>query len=91
MAKIIKSGFSVVELLIVVVVLGVVGFATITVMNRPDKAEDATQSAVANDVQSAPEVVQGEDLNEAEAVLEATDPELSNSDASQLDGELNAF
>ncbi|MDQ2973768.1 MAG: hypothetical protein M3Q79_04840 [bacterium] len=91
MKRVFKSGFSIYELLIVFVVLGLVGFAAVTVMNRSDDSEGPTQSAVANDVQSAPEVVEGEDLNEAEAILDETDPELSNSDASQLDSELNAF
>jgi prepilin-type N-terminal cleavage/methylation domain-containing protein len=93
-----QSGFSAVEIVIVLVIVGAIGLVGYTVYNRQqDKATDGTsqqsaeQSPTATDVQSAPEVKSTEDLDKAEAVLDATDPGSSNTDAGMLDSETSAF
>lgn len=94
-----QSGFSAVELIIILVVVGALGFVGYTVYNRQqDNKTDSTsqqtkeESATASDVRSAPEIRSTSDLDKASATLDQTDPGGSNNtDASQLDSELSAF
>jgi prepilin-type N-terminal cleavage/methylation domain-containing protein len=93
-----QSGFSVVELLIVVAVVAVLGFAGYSVYSRQQKADNSvasqasSQSDKADDVASAPNVSSTSDLDKAAATLDQTDPGGSNnSDASQLDSQLANF
>ena len=89
-----QSGFSAVELVIVLVVAGVLAFVGYTVYNRQqdNKAADngTNQSAVANDVPSAPEVKSTSDLDKASAALDDANLD-DNSDSSQLDSEMSNF
>lgn len=89
-----QAGFSAVELVIVLVVIGVLAFVGYTVYNRQqdNKAADSgtSQSATASDVPPAPEVKNTNDLDKASATLDQVNPG-DDSDSSQLDSELNAF
>jgi prepilin-type N-terminal cleavage/methylation domain-containing protein len=96
-----QSGFSVVELAIVLAVVGLLGFVGYSVYNRSNAktADDSTtnraaspQSAKTNDVASAPDVSSTSDLDKASAALDQTDPGGSNTaDSDQLDSQLNSF
>ncbi len=93
-----RSGFSVVELIIILAVIGVLGFAGYRVYNSQDKkpatdtnSQAAEESPTANDVKSAPEIKTSDDLSKAEEALDQTDPDSSNTDASHLDSEVSAF
>ncbi len=96
-----QSGFSIIELTIVLVVVVVLGFVGRSVYDR-QQAKTASdsgtsqstngQSPKASDVASAPNVSSASDLDKAAAVLDKTDPGGSNnSDANQLDSQLSSF
>jgi len=95
-----QEGFSVVEASIVVLVVGVLGFAGYMVYsrqqnnNKPATTSNSTQTAEESptaDVGSAPEIKTTGDLTKAEGILDQTDPGSSDTDAGQLDGETSAF
>ena len=92
-----QSGFSLVEVCVIVVVLVLVGFVGYTVVNRSNDKSQTTptsqaskQSATANDVAEAPAVASTDDLNTAASTLDSMDVD-SQSDTARLDAELAAF
>lgn len=95
-----QSGFSPVEVLIVVAVVAVLGLVGYTVYNRQQDKTASTsntqqvvsQAPTAEDVKAAPAVSSTSDLDKAAQVLDQTDPGGSNnSDASQLDNQVSNF
>jgi len=91
-----QAGFSVVELLIILIFVGVLGFVGYTVYHRQHtKTADTAGSSQAdnnqpttNNVASAPSISSTSDLDKAAATLDQTDPSGSNNaDASQLDSQ----
>lgn len=96
-----QSGFSGVELAIVLAMVGVLGFVGYDVYNRQNtKMADSSntsqtaraESPQATDVATAPSVNSTSDLDKASAMLDQTDPSGSNNtDASQLDSQLAIF
>jgi len=89
-----QSGFTLVEIAIVIVVVGIIAFLGYTFYNnqiQKSASDESSQSAVAEDVDSAPEINSTEDLDAAEEVLDGTDPSGNSSDSSQLDAELAEF
>jgi type II secretory pathway pseudopilin PulG len=88
-----RSGFTLVEVLVLVIVVAIVGVLGFTFYGRMNKqvASHTSQSSVESDVQGAPEVTKTSDLDEAEAILNQTDPAASDSDASQLDSMSSEF
>jgi Tfp pilus assembly protein PilE len=97
-----QSGFSVVELAIILVVVGVLAFVGYNIYSRQNSNKTADSSttsktagpepAKANDVTSAPNIKSTSDLDKASAALDQTDPGGSNnSDANQLDTQLANF
>lgn len=95
-----QSGFSAVELIIILVVVSALGFAGYAFYNRQQDQKTTDNSvqqtveepATASDVAPTPEIKSINDLDNATAVLDQTDPSNSNSsDTSQLDSELSAF
>lgn len=92
-----NSGFSPVEILIVVVIVGVISLIGYTIYDRqqPKSASTSgqtsqTESAGNEDIPSAPEINSTEDLTKAEKTLDDTSVE-GGSDSSQLDAELASF
>lgn len=90
-----QSGFSVVEIGIVLAVVAIIGFLGYVFynnqMNKTD-SDDSAQSVTTSEVESAPVINDVADLDEAEAVLDQTDPSDSNTtDTSKLDAELSNF
>lgn len=90
-----QSGFSVAEILIVVVVLTLVGligysfFAKQSDTNKP--ANNSTgQPAKVENVSVAPEVNSVSDLDKASTVLDEADT-ASSSDSAELDSQLQSF
>ena len=97
-----QSGFSIVELLIVVAVVAVWSFIGYAVYDRQQgkttnpgsntTQQTTNQSSTANDVKSAPEINSTDDLDKAEAILDQTNPNGSNNvDANQLNSKTSAF
>ena len=94
-----QTGFSIVELLVVVAVLALIGFVGYRVYSAlngnnttADTTQVANQSSTANDVTSAPAVNSTSNLDDAQKALDQTDPGGSNNaDAGQLNSELAAF
>lgn len=94
-----QSGFSAVEIVIVVVAALIIGFLGYVFYNSQmnktasdDTSQTSNESATADDVDTAPSIDSVEDLDEAEATLDKNDPaESSSSDSSQLDSELSNF
>lgn len=89
-----QSGFSAVELVIVVAVVGVLALVGYMVINRqggnPVANTGNQQPAATDDVPAAPEIKSSEDLDKAESTLDGMNTD-STSDSSQLDSELNSF
>lgn len=95
-----QSGFSAIELVIILVIVCVLGFVGYSVYDRQQNNTSDTgsnqqaseQSSTASDVKPAPEINSTSDLDTASDTLEQTDPSGSNNtDAGQLDNELSAF
>jgi len=84
-----QLGFSIVELSIVVLVIGLVGFAGYTIYSRGHDIA-TNQSAIATDVPTAPQIHATNDLNKAEQMLEEMDSS-SSADEAQLDAQVSAF
>lgn len=86
-----KLGFSAVELIIAAVIVAALVFVGYTIYSR-QQDKSAQQSPTATDVSSAPEIKDGNDLDEALRVLDQNDPATgSNTDSVQLDSELSTF
>ncbi len=91
-----QTGFSVFELVIIIVVVAIVGLASYVVYNRQHNKTvttgPATSTSTASTVPSAPTINSTSDLDKATATLDQVDPSTSNSsDSSQLDSQLAAF
>ncbi len=95
-----QLGFSVIELVIVLLVVSLVGVVGYKVYNRSQNkttnsysTQSADGSAKATDVATAPSTVKTiSDLAKADKTLDATNPSTSNnSDTSQLDAAMAAF
>jgi len=92
-----QSGFAVVELVVVVVILAAIGFVGWQVYQKQSGATTAntpptanTQSPVAKDVSAAPSVDSTSDLDAALNTLNQNDPSTANSsDSSQLSSQTN--
>ena len=94
-----SSGFSVVEVTIVVAVIGILGFAGYNVYNRIQDNKTASntsqttenkQSSTSGDVAQAPVVQTNADLDKAGKALDQTNVDAS-SDDTQLDADLATF
>ncbi|MEX1995370.1 MAG: hypothetical protein WD887_01170 [Candidatus Saccharimonadales bacterium] len=88
-----QKGFSVVELLLIIVVVTGLAYVGYRVYDRQQtrNAAASEQSPTARDVSSAPEIKKASDLDAASKLLDQNDPAVSNQDASQLDSELSNF
>lgn len=84
-----KSGFSIVELLIILVVFCVMGWLGYMLFVGRD-ADTSSLSNIATDVQEAPAVTSASDLGKAEEVLNEADID-QNDDLTQLESELDQF
>jgi len=87
-----QSGFSIIELVIIVAVVGLGGFLGYTYFakQKAQVADTASSQARTADVSAAPAVNTTADLTTAEKALDATTVG-STSDSSQLDAELANF
>ena len=87
------AGFTVVELVVVVVVVGLLAFVGFSVRNRLSSSDNAAlinQSATAQDVPKATAVSTTSDLDKQLTVLDQTDTS-SSDDLMELDSQLEAF
>jgi len=91
-----QSGFSIVEILLVVAVLAIIGFLGYTFYNNQvnktasSDQQESSQAVMVSDVNTAPAINSTSDLDAATKTLDQTDPS-SSSDVSQLDSELANF
>lgn len=88
-----KSGFSLVELVFIVAVVGLISTLGYTFYSRQQVANETTNNAQAArtaDVPTAPRITTTDDLTSAVKTLDATTVG-DDSDNAQLDTELNAF
>lgn len=92
-----QSGFSIVEIVIVLAVVGFTGLLGYTAYNRIHDSKTASnqatvQPATASDVKSAPAIKSVSDLDSAQATLDQTNLGASSTtDANELDNEMSAF
>lgn len=98
MSRINQSGFSIVELGVIVVVILVLGFVGYGVYSRQQTStsnstsNSATATDKATDVPAAPYVSTSSDLDKAVKTLDQTDPSGSNnSDSQQIDNQMSSF
>lgn len=87
-----QKGFSIIEVAIVVVILGIIGFlAYSTYMHQQTaKVTSTQQSHTATDVPTAPAVNSSSDLTTAQQTVDNLNVD-DGSDSSQLNSQLNAF
>ncbi|GEM_PF-2696148 len=83
-----QSGFAVLEVLILVVVVAILGFTAVTYMGHQQAATDTSATA---SVVSAPQISSTADLTTAENVVDQMDVDANTTDNSQLDSELANF
>lgn len=82
------QGFSVVEILLVIVVLAIIGLLGYMFLTRSQMA--ATNHSDTSEV-AAPEIKQTADLDTAQSVVDSTDPDTALDDLDQLDKEAESF
>jgi prepilin-type N-terminal cleavage/methylation domain-containing protein len=90
-----QSGFSAVEVVIVIAIVGLLCFAGYKVSSRQEDTADkspntTSQSATASDVPAATEVNSTDDLDKQIILLDQTDTS-SSDDMAELDAQLQAF
>lgn len=92
-----QSGFSIIEIAIVILVIGVGGLVGYTAYSRyqdnksvANTTQLAKQSPVASDIAPAPSITSTTDLTTAAKTLDDTNLD-DSTDTSQLDSELSAF
>lgn len=89
-----RTGFSVVELLVIVLVVAAVVFVlAMSKTSRNNKmVSDSSKSTPVSDVATAPTISSASDLDIAKNALDSTDPSSSNNtDVNQLDQQLSGL
>jgi len=87
-----QSGFAVLEVLLLVVVVAILGYTAVTYIGRQQASTDTTGSTAATaTVPAAPQVSSTADLTTAENVVDQMDVDANSTDSSQLDSELANF
>jgi Tfp pilus assembly protein PilV len=88
-----QSGFSPILIIVVIVAVGLIGYLGYLFFTNSQQQVATTvteQSAVAKDVQTAPEVTSTSDLDAALTAIEGTDT-ASGKDNTELDSQLSEF
>jgi prepilin-type N-terminal cleavage/methylation domain-containing protein len=94
MSAVRQRGFSAVEVVIALLVLAAIGVTGYLAFNRMQNAnkEPSTSEQTANDdASSAPAIADTDDLDAAAKTLDKTDVDAADTDATELDSELNNF
>lgn len=99
-----QQGFSTFIIVIIIAVIAIIGLVGFNVYNRQQASKSVAddeaiptkmvtqESDTASDVKTAPAINNTTDLDNAEKILDQTDPGGSNnSDASQLDSQTSGF
>jgi Tfp pilus assembly protein PilV len=90
-----ESGFALVEIVLVVIVLALIGFVGYVFVNNQmhgTASKNTAQTTTASAAETAPVINTTSDLDKAQATLDANDPSTStSSDSSQLDSDLSNF
>ncbi|MDF2461734.1 MAG: hypothetical protein K0S68_1137 [Candidatus Saccharibacteria bacterium] len=82
-----QSGFAVFELILLVVVVGILGFTVYNFVSNRASSPTASNVSVPN----APQISSANDLVEAGKILESVNVDEANLDSTNLDSELSAF
>ena len=86
-----QAGFTMMELVLIVVFLVAVAGVGYAVMKKHSSKADSTSQATITTVPSAPAVESAGDLSKAEHALDTTDIDAGTADTSQLDTELSGL
>lgn len=90
-----QSGIVVLELLLILLGLALIGFVGYRVYDARKAADkqfdQSTSQSVPVEDSNTPEIKNATDLNEAEQSLNQINPDDSDSDASQLDSQIDSF
>ncbi len=87
-----QDGFSVFELVLVVIVLGIIAIAGLRLLNANNNLATTTGSTAASPTQKAPAVKSTSDLDKAQNTLNQNDPTTTNSsDNNQLNSQLSGL
>lgn len=90
-----QAGFTAIELVLVVVVLGLIGFTTVKAYDAHNVASKdqapTVQSAKLEAVPAAPVITTDADLSTAASTLDSMNVDENSSDSSELDADLASF
>ena len=90
-----QAGFTAIELVLVVVVLGLIGFTAVKAYDARNVASrdqaPTVQSAKLEAVPAAPVITTDAELSTAASVLDSIDVDENSSDSSELDADLASF
>ncbi len=87
-----QSGFAVLEILLLVVVVAILGYTAVTFIGHQQAATDTTGSTAATvTVPAAPQINSTADLTAAESAVDQVNVDAGTADSSQLDSELANF
>ncbi len=86
-----NKGFSIIEIIIVLVVIGVIAALGYVYMNRPTSQESASTQSVSTSAPEAPQITSVKDLDKATSTVEEINLDTTDSDLSAIDSELSQF
>lgn len=85
-----NKGFSIIEIVIVIAVIGVIAALGYVYVNRPAQDNASTQG-VSTAAPEAPQITTVKDLDVAASTVEEINLDTTESDLSAIDSELNQF
>ena len=86
-----QAGFSAIEVIGVLVLVSLIGFAGVTAYNQNKAVQTEAPTAANASVPVASSIHTTEDLSTAETALDESNIDASSNDSSQLDSELSSF
>lgn len=86
-----NKGFSIVEIIIVIAVIGVIAALGYVYINQSAQQNDSDQREVSTAAPEAPQITTTKDLDTAVSTVEDIDLGATDTDLSAIDSELNQF
>lgn len=84
------KGFSIIEIIIVIAVIGVISALGYVYVNRPAQVSNSTQE-VSTAAPEAPQITTAKDLDAASSTVEEINLDTTDIDLDSIDDELNQF
>lgn len=84
------KGFSIIEIIIIIAVVGVIAALGYVYVNRPAQVSSSTQE-VSTAAPEAPQITSTKDLDTATSTVEEINLDTTDSDLDSIDDELNQF